>query len=150
MLSPPLRYERTRLRILAYLAEDDKPTVGVRPTDLARHAKTERSSSSARILDELLEANLIERRQQPIEGGKADPYFITETGLEYLDKARNAAMFPDVTGKGRWTERETAEVSDVVFKVLRAAYSIKDADDRSLRRVSGDVAEALQQRAKMR
>jgi hypothetical protein len=56
-------------------------------------------------------------------------------------------MFPDVTGKGRWTENETAEVSDVVFSILRNDFSLRSTDDWSLRKVSEDVAEALQQRA---
>lgn len=150
MLSRPLRYERSRLRILAFLAEDDKPTTGVRPTDLEHYAKPERMISYSRLIDELLEAKFIERRHQPIEGGKADPFFITEAGLEYLKKARDAAMFPDVTGKGQWTEKEIAEVSDVVFNILREAYSLKFADDLSLRKVSEEVSEALQQRANSR
>jgi DNA-binding MarR family transcriptional regulator len=150
MLSRPLRYERSRLRILTFLAEDDKPMTGVRPTDLERNAKPERSISHARLIDELLDAKLIERRHQPIEGGKADPFFITQAGIEYLEKARTAAMFPDVTGKGRWTENESAEVSEVVFKVLRDNFSLKDASDWTLRRASDQVADALQQRVNTR
>ena len=136
------RRELSKLRILQHLSEPDKRETG---TIGSRLPSPERAIESDRLVATMLEEGLLERRPHPTHQ-TAKPYFITQQGSEYLELAKQKAVFPDLGPRKRWTAPAVeSSLSQAVSDVLRELPEFRDSDDNRIREVTERIASAVSQ-----
>jgi DNA-binding PadR family transcriptional regulator len=143
MPTPVQKKELVKLRVLTHLSEPAAIEFGATGTDIYRDVDGERGVTMDVLLADMVREGLIERRTE--DGKQAKPYFITESGRQYLDQQSTKAIFPEVSKKENWAIAASAgSLHEVFAETLRSLPEFRRADDDRIQ----EVGRLLASRAK--
>jgi hypothetical protein len=142
MLSLKQKLELSKLRILQYLSDSPIAKDGVLTDNLPQ---AERGVDTQNLAVSMLEAGLVERRSDPNHKA-AKPYFITAAGTEYLEAARQKALFPEIAPPQYWsTNAPTPDIQRAVADFIRTLPEFGDSGDIRIQQVSQQLAQIIAQ-----
>lgn len=132
------------LRILRYLSEPANSERGASEHDILTDAAHTSVSTGRRLLAEMLADGFIERGEPNRHNRNIKPYFVTQSGKDYLSIAIEQALFPELADTPDWTARQNADrtraseqaAEDDVKAILRGLPEFQSASTQRVQEVS--------------
>lgn len=116
---------------------------GATSKDIAREAKPERLVTLERLLADMQQSGLVERKPDP-HNKNTKPFFITKQGTAYLEDACGKALIPEIGQRRAWSvSRPDADLQQVVSEVLRALPEFQGRGEERIHEVTGLLIQRL-------
>jgi DNA-binding PadR family transcriptional regulator len=108
------------------------------------HLNDRSLASLSRVLAEMEDAGLIERQELP--GSK--PYFITDKGREYLEQAKQKAIFLDTADRRGWADEVADDARQSLAGFIRQLPEFEGSGEARIQEVAGQLRLLTENRSK--
>lgn len=140
------RRELTKLAVLTLLMEPLFQETGAGEATISRDVHSRLDTRNAYqnvklLLPSMLEEGVIRREESE---GKRKPYFITDTGKEYLHAAQQQALFPELAPQKDWSKGEgSPALLEDIAGTIRSLPEFRESDDQRIQQVSQQLAQIM-------